>query len=149
MTQTLSTAKAERRRHVPASLAPYAFRPGKSGNPGGKSTKYYQSQKICRDASPEAARVLVELLKSDDDRVRLMAAREITDRAWGRPRDFDPAAEKPEGKRFDPRAYTKEELARIEEACLVVVDPARVRRARGQDVQEVIPPGDDGVSDDR
>jgi hypothetical protein len=143
MTRTLSTARAERRRHVPANLAPYVFRPGTSGNPGGRTAKYYEAQKICRDASPEASRVLVDLLKSDDDRVRLMAAREVIERAWGRPKDFDPAAEKPEDDdHFDPRKYTPEELDEIERALLLVVDPDRVRPRRGEDAQEVLPPGE-------
>ena len=34
---------------------------------------------------------MIELLKSDDDRVRLMAADKLLERAWGRSQPFDPA----------------------------------------------------------
>ena len=78
---------------MPANLAPFAFKPGQSGNPGGRGGEYYEAQEICRDAAPEAARVIIELLQSDDDRVRLMAAKEIFDRAFGRPKEFNPKGE--------------------------------------------------------
>jgi hypothetical protein len=79
MPRTLTTAKSEQRGRMPASVARHAFRPGQSGNPGGKGGAFYEAQRICRDASPEAARVMIELLKSDDDRVRLMAADQPTE----------------------------------------------------------------------
>jgi hypothetical protein len=34
---------------------------------------------------------MIELLKSDDDRVRLMAADKLIERAWGKPREYNPA----------------------------------------------------------
>jgi hypothetical protein len=70
--------------------------------------------------------------------VRLMAAREITERAWGRPKDFDPAAEKDESKlRFDPRMYSAADLAIIE-AGLRLQLAGRSAPAE----PEVIPAGD-------
>ena len=36
--------------------------------------RFAEAQRICREASPEAARTMAELLKSDDDQVRLMTA---------------------------------------------------------------------------
>src|ERR1700674_1933831 len=90
MSRALSTAKAERRKPVPANLAPHVFRPGQSGHPGGKGGTFYEAQQICRQATPEAARVMVELLKSDDDRVRLMAADKVYERAFGKPKEYDP-----------------------------------------------------------
>ena len=47
-----------------------------------------------------------------------------------------------EGKRFDPRAYSPAELARIEEACLLVMDPERARASPGK-AAEVLPPPPD------
>jgi hypothetical protein len=47
-------------------------------------------------------------------------------------------------QKFDPRKYTKEEVAEIEQALLLIVDPARVRRMRGEDAQEVLPPPGNG-----
>ncbi|MGH7114467.1 MAG: hypothetical protein ACREE9_08230 [Stellaceae bacterium] len=52
-----------------------------------------------------------------------MAAREIAERAWGRPKDFDPAREAPERKAFDPRRYSAQELALIEQALLLMLRP--------------------------
>ncbi|HTV45483.1 MAG TPA: hypothetical protein VMF05_09210 [Stellaceae bacterium] len=127
---------------MPASLAPYAFKPGLSGNPGGKGGAFYEAQKICRDASPQAARVLIELLGSPDDRVRLMAAREISERAWGRPKDYDPARDVPERRAFDPRQYSAQELVLIEQALLLMVRPKRAV----PDEPEIIAPT--GAGDD-
>ena len=80
----------------------------------------------------------MDLLNSDDDRVRLMTSREIIERAWGRPKDFDPASEKPEDKdTFNPRAYTPEDLAVIEQASKLIVAGGSAPAE-----PEVIPPGD-------
>ncbi|MGH6678061.1 MAG: hypothetical protein ACREDL_03785 [Bradyrhizobium sp.] len=127
---------------MPASLAPYAFRPGQSGNPGGKGGAFFEAQKICRDASPQAARVLIELLGSPDDRVRLMAAREISERAWGRPKDYDPAQEPARRTVFDPRQYTVQELALIEQALLLM---ARPKRAGPSEPEIIAPAGAGGL----
>ncbi len=127
MKQALSTAKGERRGQVPANLAPYTFRTGQSGNPGGKGGTYYEAQRICRDASPKAARVMIELLSSEDDRVRLMAAREIYERAWGPPKAYDPATEKSEKRpKFNPRDYSPRELDVIETALKLMLRPPAV-----------------------
>jgi hypothetical protein len=48
---------------------------------------------ICREASPEAARKMVALMGSDDHRVAYMAAEKVMERAWGKPKDFDPNAQ--------------------------------------------------------
>jgi hypothetical protein len=57
------------------------------------------------------ARVPIELPGSPNDRVRLIAAREISERAWGGAKDFDPAHEPAERLGFDPRQYAAQELA--------------------------------------
>jgi len=67
------------------------WKPGQSGNPEGKGGSDYQyMMKILRVHTPEAARTMVALLNSDDDRVRLMASKEIIDRTCGKPRDMRP-----------------------------------------------------------
>jgi hypothetical protein len=42
---------------------------------------------LCREASPDAARRLIELMYSEDERVALMAADKVLERAWGRPKE--------------------------------------------------------------
>jgi hypothetical protein len=44
---------------------------------------------LCREASADAARRLIELMYSEDERVALMAADKVLDRAWGRPKEPD------------------------------------------------------------
>jgi hypothetical protein len=83
-------------KHGRGQLRP--FRAGESGNPTGKGGLFYEAQQICREASPEAARRMVELMGSKDERVALMAADKILERAWRRPKEvadevmLDPAA---------------------------------------------------------
>jgi hypothetical protein len=54
-----------------------------------------------------------------------MAAREIADRAWGRPKEFNPATEKHEEDHFDPCAYTPEELDFIKQALRRMANPPK------------------------
>ena len=103
------------------NLVPY--KKGQTGNPGGKTKLFAQVQRICREASPEAARRLIELMHSEDERVALMAADKVFERAWGRPKEYDPNAEstkKPPP--FDPSLYTTEELRRMQEVMLMIAE---------------------------
>jgi hypothetical protein len=95
------------------NLIPY--KKGQTGNPGGKTKQFAQCQRLCREASPDAARRLIELIQSEDERVALMAADKIFERAWGRPKEYDPNAEtvkKPPP--FDPSLYTTDELRQMQ-----------------------------------
>jgi hypothetical protein len=73
------------------------WKPGESGNPGGKTGQYHEAMRICREASPEAAKKMVELMGCDDPRVAYMATNAVMERAWGKPREYDPNAD-PEGR---------------------------------------------------
>src|SRR6266478_2835290 len=97
------------------------FPKGKLGNPGGRTKQFAQCQRLCRKASPDAARRLIELIQSEDERVALMAADKVFERAWGRPKEYDSNAEsvkKPPP--FDPKLYTTEELRRMQEVMLMI-----------------------------
>jgi hypothetical protein len=45
-----------------------------------------------------------------------MASAWVYEHAWGKPKEYDPSEEKPDGPVFDPRAYTPEQLDIIEAA---------------------------------
>jgi hypothetical protein len=74
---------------------------------------------------------MIELLSSEDDRVRLMAAREICERAWGPPKAYDPTIEQTETRpKFDPGDYSPQELDVIEKGLrLMLRAPAVATRA--------------------
>lgn len=67
------------------------FPKGTIANPSGKSGLYQECLKLCRERSPDAADKMYALLKSDDERIQYMAAAWIYERAWGKPKEFDPA----------------------------------------------------------
>ena len=74
------------------------IRKGEIRNPGGKGGLWQDTQRYCREKSPEAAQKLYELLSSDDERVALMAADKLMTWAWGKPPDYDPNQERPPTK---------------------------------------------------
>jgi hypothetical protein len=58
---------------------------GKSGNPGGRPKALLDFIEKARKLSDVSLGVLARALNSEDGRVRILAAREILDRAWGKP----------------------------------------------------------------
>ena len=58
------------------------FRPGQSGNPGGRPKGIAAK---AREHGDKALQVLVDGLADDDIKTRLIAAREILDRGYGKP----------------------------------------------------------------
>ena len=68
----LNAAKAERTKTVPLALVQHAFKPGESGNPGGRTASFAECQRLAREASSDAMRRLIELMASPDERVALM-----------------------------------------------------------------------------
>jgi hypothetical protein len=77
----------QEKRTIPPALAAHSWRPGQSGNPGGRTFEFADCQRLCREASPDAARRLIALMNSEDERVALMAADKVLERAWGRPKE--------------------------------------------------------------
>lgn len=58
------------------------FKPGQSGNPGGRPKGIAAK---AREHADQAIDVLVNGMDDPDPRVRIAAAREILDRGWGKP----------------------------------------------------------------
>lgn len=58
------------------------FKPGQSGNPGGRPKGIAAK---AREHTDKALDVLVEGMDADDPRVRVAAAKEVLDRGWGKP----------------------------------------------------------------
>ena len=59
---------------------------GSSGNPGGRPKLVREFQEWLRaEAYPKAQQALLELLGSEDEKVRIQAVKEVNDRLFGRP----------------------------------------------------------------
>ncbi len=73
------------KRRVPRT----AFRPGQSGNPGGRPKRTQQEYDLiaaCAAKAPEAMKTIVSLMHSADrDSVRLSAAIYVIERRYGKP----------------------------------------------------------------
>src|SRR5215469_16128058 len=98
---------------------------GTSGNPGGQSRFYHECRRLAREAGPDMMKVLIDLALDTgaDERVRSVCAVAVLDRGGVKPID-KPEPEPEPRQNFDPRAFSPEELAEIERACLLVMDPA-------------------------
>lgn len=101
------------KRSLPDALKANLWSKGQSGNPNGKSGLYQQCQKLAREHSPQAIEKLVELMNCDDPRVQTVAANSILDRAWGKPKEYDPRAEEPEAMPIDPSQFTPKQRAMV------------------------------------
>ena len=108
----LNTAKAERAKTVPPALVQHAFRPGQSGNPGGRTATFVECQRLARDASPDAMRRLIELMGSSDERIAVIAADKVLERAWSKPKEQRPDAS---GRRYSemPADESRREVERL------------------------------------
>ncbi len=73
------------------------IRPGESGNPSGLSGRYGEVVRLARQASPEAMRAMIEIMRNPDEetRARIVAIEGILNRAFGRPREMQPDAPAP------------------------------------------------------
>lgn len=61
------------------------FQPGASGNPGGRAGLPAEVRRKLEAAVPEAVDRLIELMRSDDDRVAMAAVAALLDRLYGKP----------------------------------------------------------------
>ena len=76
-----STPKQKAARKVPSS----AWKPGQSGNPGGRPKVVAEVRELARQYGYEAIQRLVVLLHSSNEAVSIRAAEALLDRGYGRP----------------------------------------------------------------
>jgi hypothetical protein len=98
---------------------------------------FAEVQKIYRECSPAAAKEVCRLaLEAEDERVRSVCAGMVLERAWGKPREFDPDAEaaKQQKPRFDPSLYTMEELRQLYDAMTLMARRQGLLPEEGEDV---------------
>lgn len=67
------------------------WKPGQSGNPDGLSKEIAEVRKLIREAGPIAAAKIIELMNSVDDRVAIVAVKEVLDRAFPKPKPTEEA----------------------------------------------------------
>ncbi|MBQ9566200.1 MAG: hypothetical protein IJU98_11500 [Synergistaceae bacterium] len=60
------------------------FKKGQSGNPGGRPKADPEAREALKASTKEAVETVIRLLHSESDKVALMAAQTILDRAWGK-----------------------------------------------------------------
>ena len=63
------------------------WKPGISGNPGGRPKVLHDVKQLAKEASKDAIDTLIKVMKNDQAPVaaRVTAAQAILDRAWGKP----------------------------------------------------------------
>jgi hypothetical protein len=62
-----------------------AWRPGQSGNPGGRPKVSAEIRNLAREHGPKAIERLVALMHSQNESVAVRAAEALLDRGYGRP----------------------------------------------------------------
>lgn len=66
------------------------FQPGNSGRPPNVSTRYTETLRLARAASPDAMQTLIARLADPDGRIAVVAANSILERAWGKVKEAKP-----------------------------------------------------------
>lgn len=61
------------------------FKPGTSGNPGGRPRGEREVLELARESSPRAIGRLIELIEHEDPRTSIAACNAVLDRAFGKP----------------------------------------------------------------
>ena len=129
---------------LPPALRKNLWQRGQSGNPTGASGLHGEVMRLAREATPAAIARLKEVAELDrfdetgnllplsagaDRRVVTVAATALIERGWGKPKDFDPNAERP-NPTFNPRDYSPDELDLIERALRLMLEGSEEKRAR-------------------
>jgi hypothetical protein len=69
---------------LPAAFTERIWRPGVSGNPGGRTVAYAECQRLAREVSVESTERLIEIMRQRNDlRAAIVASEALYRRAWG------------------------------------------------------------------
>jgi len=71
-----------------ANLRP--FKPGQSGNPGGRSKAQIDVRNLAREHTKEAIETLLLVMRNGKPSEAAMAANSLLDRGWGKPQYSEP-----------------------------------------------------------
>lgn len=78
-------------RTLPRQMVPFQWKPGQSGNPGGRPRIESEVRRLAQDNSPIAMTRLIQIAaKSRDERAAIIASQTILDRAFGPAKDPPP-----------------------------------------------------------
>lgn len=64
------------------------FKPGRSGNPKGRPKEYQELKELCREYTFEAVEALVEVLRTGQNREKVIAANALLDRGYGKAEQY-------------------------------------------------------------
>src|SRR5262245_7051804 len=91
-------------------LAPYSWKPGQSGNPGGRPKSVYALAELARENTAEAIEKIVSIMRNgDSDTVQRKAAEILRDRGYGKAVQV---IARPSDKPEEPQTIDTFELAR-------------------------------------
>jgi hypothetical protein len=122
--EVLAPRDARRRtKKLPTALAARLWRPGQSGNPSGRSGRYGEMQRLCREFSPQGAQVLIDIAldPNEDSRCRIVATQELFSRGWGKAPEYDPKADEPETPPIDPSQFSPKQREQIKRVLLMLL----------------------------
>ena len=74
---------------IPGGVTGKGFKPGQSGNPGGRSAIPEDIRITAMRFTGRALERITQLIESDDERVAFMASKELLDRVYGRTKTAD------------------------------------------------------------
>jgi hypothetical protein len=82
-----------------------------------------QPESLARQFTPEATRILIDIVRDpcEEARNRIVAIGMLYDRAWDKPRDYNPETDQEVvPPRFDPSLFTREQLVQIEQTSRMI-----------------------------
>ena len=102
------------------------FKPGKSGNPGGRPAVSAELRALARERTPAAMNVLTQIMQDPKApaAARVAACRELLDRGYGRPESSVNAKIQTEtATQLDYSVFTAEEIELLDKAWPLLGKP--------------------------